>query len=188
MSHALVQATLAVGEALAKLALARGAALEREAAQVYLEDLADLPPGLVVDACQALRREAKAEYEPAMPTVGTIRARVETVKRERENRVRALPPAPNERTYRCQDCEDEPSGWRYWQCPGRDVEGPQRVSEKAVKNCGKFAAHPPHAYVTRCVCWLRRNAERLEYSRQQAIQKGTPIPRECDALAALGPR
>lgn len=173
--------TVEVADALSRLAIARGHAPDPKTAEVYLDDLAELDSRDVIAACVYLRRQPRAEYAPALPDVGTIRERAQLEAKLRAERVdaqatvRALPPGPDEPTYRCPECLDEPSGWRTLTCLGDGACG--------GRHC--LQARRTHPYAARCRCWLQRHAERLRHARSQALEHNTSIPKACDELDDL---
>ncbi len=174
-------------EALKFLALARQADPDVATASAYLVALRDLDPGLLEEACYQLANEPRPDYGSALPDVGTIRARASRVARERREAERrakvvlALPTrsGPDEPTFFCTRCFDEPSGWQIVWCPGtgdaRQVEPPKRALETRIAPCGRRPNpgldHLPHTYAERCGCYetnpvIARHRER-ERKRQQ---------------------
>jgi hypothetical protein len=135
-------------------------------AAVYLTATADLPVAALEAACRALALEPRGLYEPAMPDVGTLRARALAWQAEQTAAAAraALPPLPtaDEDDPRlwvyCQTCRDEPNGWRVDWCPGagdmavRSDERPDRA-EGLTACCGKRDPHGPHTWASRCACW-----------------------------------
>jgi hypothetical protein len=75
----------------------------------------------------------------------------------------------DEPTYRCGVCQDEPAGWLApMSCP--------------IVRCTRTGPHVPHTFTARCPCWLRRNTDRIALARQAAVEKGRPVPSECDDI------
>lgn len=177
--RASIQAELVIGEALTRLAAARGGTVDAVQSDVYLEDLADLSPEIVSRACELLRREPRAEFESALPDVGTIRQMCVLVADEdaREAKRQRLLPAPSDndpRTWRhCNACDD--SGWEEFFCAG-DASRPTLKHEQrlSARDCRRPSAHLPHTYVHRCDC-LERNPVIARQREEQAryVEKRT---------------
>lgn len=148
-------------KSLRNLALARQAEFLDGTQRVYLHVLQDVDSRLVSEACGQLALRPRAEFEPAMPTVGDVRAiALELGKAEAEAaRMAKLLPLPkredDEPRYFCLECRDEPYSWRPFWCPGtsqsRDVVRPEHVRASLV-DCGRVKEHKPHDYVARCEC------------------------------------
>jgi len=88
---------LIVTEAIARLAVARGARAEDEDFEVYIEAFDDLEATVVARACRALWNVERAEYESALPAVATIRKMAFQILREDEEkaaRARLAPKRP----------------------------------------------------------------------------------------------
>lgn len=146
--------------ALKFLATARQAYdIDTEASGVYLIALADVDPAALERACHELARRPRREFEPAMPSVGTIRALAEQLAREDAEaaHLRQLPPDPvrdeDGPRYYCRDCHDGDWGPALW-CPGTDREAqhPRHVGAERVL-CGRPGPHAAHTFVQRCHCW-----------------------------------
>lgn len=172
MSFALV-----VGEAISRLAIARGATMTDERiGDVYLDALADLDPNLVRRACADLAKLPRAEFEPMMPSVGAIRVVCGDLAQTdaAEAAKRLLGPAPNrdrdEPTYYCPNCHDEPNGWRLYECRG---SGPLAATlDRPYSPCGRAKTHGPHSFAERCACLphnpvIREAKERMRAFRQK---------------------
>jgi hypothetical protein len=152
---------LSVGQAVTRLAVARGGLIDDTTSEVYLDLLGDLDPAAVCHACAELATEPRGAYEPVLPAVAVIRARAETMSRRaaaeaQARRVLPLPKTDAEGPrYFCLDCRDEPSAWRVCWCPGkgalRTMDRPER-SEGSIVECARAGVHAPHAYVERCQC------------------------------------
>lgn len=159
-----------VKRALEGLALALNHGLEPEQLRVYAFALADVPVEDIRAACVSLGKSERFWPKPV-----DIRETANRIAREKAtaNATRLLPPKPgSEPTYRCWRCQDSPAGWlEPMACP--------------AIYCGKTENHAPHTFTARCPCWLERNAQRFDQRRQEAIQKGSTIPAECDMLAEV---
>jgi hypothetical protein len=138
-----------IAKTIAKLAIGRGSSADDATVEVYVTLLEDLSAPAVSRACLELAKLPRADYEPSLPSAGTIREKVAEMQRAKlsEEALRKLLPMPmgdddpRALTF-CQDCHDEPSGWREFMCPERP--------------CGRrpSAAHrSAHTYVERCHCW-----------------------------------
>lgn len=155
-------AELGIGEALTRLAVARGGLLDDTTSEVYLDCLGDLDPMAVGLACEDLALEPRREFDPVLPPVGEIRIRAEAIARREQAEAAArklLPmPRPDESAprYVCPVCRDEASGWRLFWCPGRGglrtFDRPERDAELPMSECGRSATHVPHTYADRCAC------------------------------------
>lgn len=152
---------LAIASALADMAIARGGLLDDFQTPVYLRALVDLDPALIARACEAIGLERREDFEPVLPPVGTIRARVEQMAQEDAATAAAaklLPPPvaePDERPYFCLLCRDEPSAWRPYRCLGwgQAVAEESRDDERlTVLACARRTPHGSHTYVERCTC------------------------------------
>ncbi len=85
-----------IGEALTRLAVARGGRLDDITAEVYAEELESSELPHIEEACRRLRRAARREFETLLPDVGTILDMIATVAREQrqaEAKARLLPMA-----------------------------------------------------------------------------------------------
>ena len=164
-----VEATMAIDEALVRLAAARGAILDEVSHDVYIKGLSEIDHEIVARACDALGKEPRAEYEPAMPPLPTILWRCRAVQQRDAAPQICLPPAADEPTYRCPTCRD--IGWRAYDCP-------------AVK-CERTKEHGPHSFVAFCPCRLRANAAAIRLAGQERLQKGQHPGIEHDALVDL---
>jgi hypothetical protein len=153
-------AELGIGEAVARLAVARGGLIDDTTSEVYLDCLADLDPDAVGRACEDLAIEPRGAYEAVLPPVATIRARVEALAQRAalEAAAKRVLPMPqtedDEPRYFCLACRDEPHGWRIFWCPGsgalRTMARPDRAQGSMVE-CGR-PVHAPHSYAHRCEC------------------------------------
>lgn len=75
------------------LSTVRQAIVDRETSAAYLAGVQDIAPAVLEQACKDIGLTARGEFEPAMPELGTIRARctaIERVKRERRESARLL--------------------------------------------------------------------------------------------------
>jgi hypothetical protein len=181
-----VPASLRIVNAIARLAIARSTEADDEVGQVYARGLTDLDPRYVERVCEELGREARKPFEPALPELGTIRARiVELAKAEAaEERFKALPPMPADSSdqdrrlwQHCRACGDEPSGWKLvWCCGsgGQRVETPhERHADFERQHCGLRKPHGPHSHAVRCTCHgnnpvVAHRKQRLEAARRSA--------------------
>jgi hypothetical protein len=170
-------------EALKFLALARQADPDQATAATYLLALRDLDAELLQQACYELANEPRPDYGSALPDVGTIRARVSSVARqrresERQAKVLQLPAshtADDEPRFFCTSCYDEPSGWQIVWCTG---EGEQRQSDPSARAlstriapCGRRSkagrVHAPHTYAEKCPC-VETNPVIAKHRQRQA--------------------
>lgn len=175
-----------VAEALSRLAIARATLLDEVTLSVYADALEDVDPGLVDRACRRLGKTPRAEYDTAMPDVGTIRDVADAIGHEDAEAARAqlvkqlpAPVGDDEVRYACLSCRDESSGFRPFWCPGtgehRTLDRPAR-SEGSIVECGRPQAHGSHDYVARCECWLRNPV--VEARRQrQLVKRAAPKER-----------
>lgn len=171
---------LIIGEALARLAVARGGRIDAMQSDVYLDGLLDLPPDLVQRACLDIGKRPRVEFDSILPSVGEIRAEVETVRRtdvETDAR-RLLGSAPKNRgdepTFYCLDCHDEPNGWRIYQCRG--VGEVAKRGDGDYSPCGRTKTHTPHAFAELCACLphnpvIARAKEQMRKARQKFNEK-----------------
>lgn len=161
--------------ALKFLATARQADIDLEAGGVYLIALRDIDPSALEAACRRLAQQSRKDYEPAMPTVGAIRALAEQLAREAEDaaHLKRLPPPTRDDEdgprYACPDCQDGEWGPAMW-CPGSGAERATTKHERHAKletvNCGRPKPHAAHTFVQRCHCWGRNpNVERKRRER-----------------------
>jgi hypothetical protein len=179
-----VPASVRVGNAILRLAIARSTEIDEEATTVFVRGLLDLDPRHVEQVCEEIGREPRREFTPALPELGTIRARVvELAKAEAsEQRFKALPPMPADAAEQdrrlwlhCRACGDEPSGWKLVWCAG---SGRQRAAEPTARfvdmdreHCGLRKEHAAHANTVRCSCHgnnpvVARRRERLDAARR----------------------
>ncbi len=175
---------LRTGNALANLAIARGGLLDDAITPVYLRQLEDLDPLLITRACVQLANQPRADYETTLPSVGTIRALVETLAREDQAKEAAkhllpLPdPDSDQPTFFCLDCHDESSAWREMFCTGastgKQLDARPLNFKTPVYYCGRKFAHGPHGYVERCPCYETNPviARRREQSQRYGKAKG----------------
>lgn len=85
--------------ALKWLSVVRQTTIDGETSSAYLLGVEDIEPDVLEQACKDLGTAARGEYEPAMPELGTIRARcaaIERVRRERAESRRLLNAAPSD--------------------------------------------------------------------------------------------
>lgn len=162
MSGTLIAAA-EIGQALAKLAVARGGLLDDITAEVYLERLSRFDPVLVRRACAELSDVPRKAKETALPDVGKIIETAESLARTdaMNAAMKKLGPMPGETdhqpTYFCTDCFDEPGAWRLRWCQGvgeqRTFQRPDRDAHVPAGFCGRaHVGHAPHVYAERCAC------------------------------------
>lgn len=175
-----------VAEALSRLAIARATLLDEVTLSVYADALEDVDAGLVDRACRRLGKTPRAEYDTALPDVGTIRAVAEAIGHEDAEAARAqlvkqlpAPVGDDEVKYFCLSCRDESSGFRPFWCPGigptRSFDRPA-YAEGSLVDCGITREHTGHSYVGRCECWLRNPV--VEARRQrQLVKRAAPKER-----------
>lgn len=178
----LTPAAAAIAEALARLAIARSTVLDEVTLAVYADALEDVDPALVARACAALSRERRGEFETALPDVGTIRERCESLAAEdieaaRRRMLPALPVSDDDGPrYFCLSCRDESSGFRPFWCPGsgehRTLDRPAR-SEGSIVDCGRSHPHGSHDYVARCECWQRNPVVEARRQRQHVKREAS---------------
>ena len=155
-----VQTALTIGDALVRLAAARGGLLDDVTSEVYLERLSRFDPRLVRRACEHWSDVPRQEYQPVLPPVGRLIETVERLAREdaaTASAAKLLPPPvaePDEKPYFCLACRDEPYGWRAYWCRGRGQASAGETSDRAdVRVCGRRDSHAAHTYVERCGCY-----------------------------------
>lgn len=74
----------------------------------------------------------------------------------------SFPPARfDEPTYHCWRCQDDPSGWQPFWCPGAGPyhcdEPPGSAPQHAERRlCARPKPHSRHTFVERCDCWAFR--------------------------------
>lgn len=156
-----------IGDAVLRLAVARGAGvLDDVTNDVYVRGLLDCRADLVERACEALGLTQRADYEPVMPPLPDIRAKVRELARqdtEATQRAKLLQlPArhDDEPRFFCTSCYDEPAGWQVVWCPGdgamRQSTPAARALSTRIAPCGRRPPsgqdHAPHTYVERCPC------------------------------------
>jgi|SRR5215831_12049974 len=183
MDHkiSLQQSSEIIGNALAHLAIARGSLIDDALqSRVYLEGLIDLDPHLVERACRALGLIKREPYEPVLPSVGTIRERVEIIAKEyaEQDRRALVAPMPDDadndpRSWiYCRDCED--NGWQTLWCPGTHAETRAKSSDRnstlKTRACDRPNAHPAHSYARRCDC-RQRNPKLNPYAYTSTLAK-----------------
>lgn len=129
----------------------------------------------IESACRDLERAARAEGETAFPSLGTLRGRIDKAARLRRSQSRALaalPSGPDEPTFRCFNCQDDPSGWLVLRCPG-DLR------------CERDTPHGDHDYAVRCPHWLRDRTEELTAAARETLQSGHRVGAAAESLYAL---
>jgi hypothetical protein len=161
-----LNASLTAGEALVRLAVARGAGhlMDDTVSQVYLDALEDVDIDALRKSCRELGIEARGQYETALPSVGVIRERAEEIVRREAHDAQkrllgALPKEAKDPTFFCLACFDEPNAWRIYYCFGdgqsRTGEVPAHITSRgmALAACGRHGDnHIPHAYAEKCAC------------------------------------
>ena len=164
----------AIKVALMALAVARSSEADEAILAVYLRSLDDMDPSHVRRACERLGREPRAEYQAALPDVGTVRATAAAIAREdreTEHR-RMLAPLPSDADPRtwvsCLDCLD--TSWRSYRCDGGTGETGDRDSHLRRVYCGRRNWHYAHSYTVRCQCFdtnpvIARRRERYTEAR-----------------------
>lgn len=157
-------AAAAIGESLARLAVARAGLLDDVTAEVYIDRLLQrqATPDLVRRACAELADTPRKPKETALPDVGKIIETIESIAhadRLAEAAKKLLPmPQDGDRepTYFCTDCFDEPGAWRLFWCQGagqaRVLDTPPQADRMTLSYCGRRFAHAPHSYAERCAC------------------------------------
>jgi len=160
LTDQLSESELQIASALADMAIARGGTFDDYQTPIYLRALVDLDAGLVARACEAFGLEPREAYAPVVPAVGAIRQRVAQLAREDTARAagaKLLPmPArenPDEPTFFCRDCWDEPFGWRPLRCRGVGPASGELKSSEPIRPCGRMKAHGAHTYVEQCACY-----------------------------------
>lgn len=149
--------------ALDALARARQATFDEESQLVYVRVLGKGDPDLVISACEEYAAEPRDEFSSAMPSAGELlqRARQIGFRRALAPGRKMLAMRAGEETFRCAQCHDDPDGWLFLDCP--------------KDQCDRTKPHPPHPFVVRCPCWLRRNGEGLSFVAQERRGKGKPV-------------
>jgi len=72
-------------------------------------------------------------------------------------------------TFYCADCQDEPSGWRIFECRG---VGPfASTRDKPYFPCARLQEHGPHSYADRCHCLNTNPVTRAARERMVAAQE-----------------
>lgn len=153
-----VEAQMVIGDALIRLAAARGGKLDDVTSEVYLDDLQAFEPSFVSRACETLRKQPRRDYETILPALATIIAEVERIAREDarvEANLRLLPmPSPSEPTYVCLRCMD--GFWETVWCPGsghlRNTEKHPRHHGLPSVQCQHPRPHVAHTAAVRCSC------------------------------------
>lgn len=175
-----VQAALTVGDALVRLAAARGGLLDDVTSEVYLERLSRFDPHLVKRACEHWSDVPRQEYQPVLPPVGTLIETAERFAREdaaKESAARLLPAPvaePDEKPYFCLECRDEPHGWRSFWCRGVGAfasGGGPDGTPIASRTCARRASHGPHVYVERCGCYDVNPNSAADRRRMEAFRQ-----------------
>lgn len=156
-----IHAELGIGEALTRLAVARGGTLDDITAEVYLDRLQRFDAALVRRACAHWSDIARSEFEPTLPAVGQIIGTIEALVRsdaDAASLARLLPKPKSEDDeprYFCRDCRDEPGAWRVFWCPGggqyRATEPHERHADLPRTTCS-MKTHMPHTFAERCGC------------------------------------
>jgi hypothetical protein len=147
--------------ALVGMAIAKRAELDDLTQQVYVAGLEDMAPEWVIRACERLGRQPRAPFEPALPTLGTLRQVAAEIGREDRaaaDKAKLLPsPAGADDDPRswvcCRDCED--TGWRSFRCHGDHapaVTGEPRDPHLESRFCGRARQHARHGWADRCAC------------------------------------
>jgi hypothetical protein len=151
-------------EAISRMAVARGGAMDAGILEVYLDELGLVELEPFVTFCGWMGRQARGATEPAIPAVGNLLVQFDIWQRGEAapNDGWRLPPGPGERTYRCAYCLD--IGFVWLKCPERP--------------CARVTPHYRHVYVLRCTCWLTAHAGGLRLSKQAALTKGHRIPQD----------
>ena len=171
---------MVIGDALIRLAAARGGKLDDVTSEVYLDDLQAFEPSFVSRACETLRKQPRRDYETILPALATIIAEVERIAREDarvEANLRLLPmPSPSEPTYVCLRCMD--GFWETGWCPGRghlavDVGlKSERYLGQTTERCAKDNPHGPHGWARKCHCVESNPVIRQQRDRQAAFLAG----------------
>lgn len=183
MTTELLATSAVIGTSVLRLSIARGGGvLDDITSDVYVRGLLECDAELVQRACDALSREPREDYQQAMPPLPTILERVRAIHRadiEARARAKALPPAPNERTFACYKCEDDPAGWMViMRCPDVDCGEPHYKQGERVE-------HTPHTFTVRCPCWLEKNREALLFAKQERLRENLPMSRDIHAMHAI---
>lgn len=157
-----VHTELTIGNALVRLAAARGGLLDDVTSEVYLERLSRFDPFLVKRACEHWSDIPREDYQPVLPPVGALIETLEQFARDDRAELAAakLLPAPvaepDEKPYFCLDCHDEPYGWRSLWCRGvgqhASTSGPKDPN-LGIRACARRQSHSSHTYVERCACF-----------------------------------
>ncbi len=154
--------TMPISDAIARLAIARGSMVDDLTSDVYLDALADVSPELVRAACLELSKLPRADYETALPSVGTIREYCDRVAKRLESEAAAkrLLPVPKgdqdgPRVF-CPHCQDEPSGWYLVWCHGSGQGFKSTPHERHADLepcvCARRPSHPAHSWAVKCSC------------------------------------
>lgn len=181
---------LIIAEALTRLAIARGAILDETTTDVYLRQLTAIEPihdpVLITRACEELGNFERGEMELALPAVGTIRARCESIlsRDAAETAAKKLLPFPKSDedgpTFFCLDCRDETNGWRMFYCPGigalRVNALPAHYADLTATVCARHNNHGPHVYTEHCACH-GRNPVAAERRAKESRPTSPPKPR-----------
>lgn len=152
-----LQREMVIGAALGRMVVLRGGALDSVVAEAYIDRLKDCDPTLVERACEELGDQSPDQYETKVPPCPDILAIVERLESEATVLAFPLPPDPDEPTYACHWCRDDPAGFRAFECP----EVP----------CGRKRDHSPHSYVARCHCWFMRHGATIRLARTRIDAK-----------------
>jgi hypothetical protein len=149
-----------IGEALTRLAVARGGLLGETESDVYLDRLQRFDAALVSRACAEWSDIARGQYDSLLPSVGQLIATIERISLDDATRASAarLLPMPqdevHEPRYACPTCQD--GYWVTRWCPGN---GAARAEAKPAgahwfptMQCGRRGAHALHTWAERCVC------------------------------------
>lgn len=177
MSAHVSDSAIVIAEAVLRMAIARGAGvLDDITGDVYVKGLLRVDPVLVERACEELGRTPVAEFAPRLPALPDVLQKCdEILRRDARASARdylALPPAGDERTYACFQCQDDPHGWLWLRCP--------------ETKCERTQPHPRHAYVVRCPHWLRQHEAALKLRASKLIEKNArTMPPDIEALWAL---
>jgi hypothetical protein len=165
--------------ALSFLSAARQADPDPETAVVYMTALSDISDDAIERACHELAKRPRKDFEPALPTVGTIRETALALQQADADlaaRAKLLPwpskAQPDEPTFFCVQCFDEPNGFRVFACPG---VGDQRDATMGLAPdrhpCGRPKSHRPHTYSERCGCVDTNPVIRAHRERARAAQR-----------------
>jgi hypothetical protein len=147
-----------IGEALTRLCVARGGAIDDTASEVYLDRLARFSPGLVRRACERWMDVPRREFETALPDVGKLIQTIEHIAEEDAAELRRAKylPAPRDEDgprYVCLACHDGYWVISMW-CPGRGTDAKRHARHEGLvtRDCGRRKHHQPHTWTEKCAC------------------------------------